>query len=51
MREVSVKLRASEAFCNKILDNIEIVGVQEWADSAVILRCRFKIAALEQWSV
>lgn len=51
MREVAGKLRASEAFIAKILDDIDIAGVQDWADSAVILRCRFKTAALEQWGV
>ncbi len=51
MRKVSEKLRASEAFSAKIIDDIEIAGVQEWADSAVILRCRFKTATLEQWGV
>ena len=51
MREVAGQLRASESFGPKILEDIEIAGVQEWADSAVILRCRFKTVALEQWDV
>ena len=51
MRETAKRLRSSEAFGVKILDDIEIAGVQDWADSAVILRCRFKTAALEQWGV
>lgn len=51
MREVAGKLRASDVFGAKILDDIDIAGVQDWADSAVILRCRFKTAALEQWSI
>jgi len=51
MREVGRALRASEKFGAKILDDIEIAGVDQWADSAVILRCRFKTATLEQWDV
>ena len=51
MREVGRKLRASEEFGAKILDDIEIAGVDQWADSAVILRCRFKTVALAQWDV
>jgi small conductance mechanosensitive channel len=51
MREVAEGLRASEAFGPKILEDFEIAGVQDWADSAVILRCRFKTVALEQWGV
>lgn len=51
MREVGTALRADPAFARRILDDIEIVGVERWDDSAVILRCRFKVAPLEQWSV
>ena len=51
MREVGAQLRASEAFAAKILEDIDIAGVQEWADSAVVLRCRFKVIPLEQWGV
>jgi small-conductance mechanosensitive channel len=51
MREVARQLRGSDVFGVKILEDIEIAGVQEWADSAVMLRCRFKTVALEQWGV
>lgn len=51
MREVAGKLRATENYGAKILEDIDIAGVQDWADSAVVLRCRFKTEALEQWSV
>ncbi len=51
MREVGAQLRASEAFAARILEDIDIAGVQDWADSAVILRCRFKVVPLEQWAV
>ncbi|MCR4297790.1 MAG: mechanosensitive ion channel family protein [Gallionella sp.] len=51
MRKVSRDLRATEDFGAKILEDIEIAGVQDWADSAVVLRCRFKTVALEQWGV
>ncbi len=51
MREVSRQLRADESIGPKILDDIDIAGVQDWGDSAVVLRCRFKTAALEQWGV
>ncbi|OGT00667.1 MAG: mechanosensitive ion channel protein MscS [Gallionellales bacterium RIFCSPLOWO2_12_FULL_59_22] len=51
MREVGALMRASEAFAARILEDIDIAGVDNWADSAVILRCRFKVIPLEQWSV
>ncbi|MCK9201443.1 MAG: mechanosensitive ion channel family protein [Gallionella sp.] len=51
MREVAGELRAAEDYAEKILEDIDIAGVQDWGDSAVILRCRFKTVALEQWGV
>ena len=51
MRQVGAELRADPAFAAKILEDMEIAGVESWADSAVILRCRFKVAPIEQWGV
>ena len=51
MRQVGQEMRASETFGPRTLDDIEIVGVENWADSAVTLRCRIKVLPLEQWNV
>jgi small conductance mechanosensitive channel len=51
MREVATTMRADPAFGPRILDDLEIAGVERWADSAVVLRCRFKVVPLEQWGV
>jgi small conductance mechanosensitive channel len=51
VREVGTALRADAELGPKILEDIEIQGVQDLADSAVILRCRFRTVALEQWNV
>ncbi|BBE51108.1 putative MscS family protein YkuT [Ferriphaselus amnicola] len=51
IREVSARLRVDSLIGEKILEDIEIAGVQDWADSAIVLRCRFKTVALEQWCV
>ena len=51
MRETGAQMRADPVFGPKILDELEIAGVDKWADSAVILRCRFKVRPLEQWNV
>ncbi len=51
MREVAAAMRADEAFAPRILADLEIAGVERWDDSAVVLRCRFKVAPLEQWNV
>jgi moderate conductance mechanosensitive channel len=51
MREVARKLRLAEGFADKIQEDLDIAGVESWGDSAVVLRCRFKTVALEQWGV
>ena len=52
MREVGTALRADAQWKAKIADDIEIMGVERWADSAVILRARLKVVpAIEQWNV
>jgi small conductance mechanosensitive channel len=50
-RETAAAFRQDPVFGPKILEDIEIQGVQNWADSAVVVRCRFKTEALEQWAV
>jgi len=51
MRDVGADLRADPAFADRITQELEIVGVERWDDSAVILRCRFTVRPLEQWNV
>src|SRR5512145_439415 len=51
VRAVSRALRADATVGPMILEDVEIQGVQDWADSAVMVRCRFKTVALEQWNV
>lgn len=51
MRDVGRALREDEAFGPRILDDLEVAGVERLADSAVIVRCRFRVRPLEQWGV
>jgi moderate conductance mechanosensitive channel len=51
MRKVAQEMRGDPAFESKITEDLEIAGVEQWADSAVILRCRFTVLPLEQWNV
>ncbi len=51
MREAARQFRADPDFGPRILDDLEIAGVERWDNSAVVIRCRFKVVALEQWSV
>jgi small conductance mechanosensitive channel len=52
MREVARAMRADPAWQPRIADDLEVIGVEKLADSAVILRARLKVApAIEQWNV
>jgi small conductance mechanosensitive channel len=51
MQYVAAQMRADPVFGPRILEDLEIAGVERWDDSAVVIRCRFKVVALEQWSV
>ncbi|MEP6678792.1 MAG: mechanosensitive ion channel family protein, partial [Betaproteobacteria bacterium] len=51
MRRVGREMRAGATLAPRILDDLDIAGVDRWDDSAVILRCRFKVLPLEQWGI
>ena len=51
MHEVAAGMRSDPELGEKIVEDLEIAGVDKWADSAVIIRCRFKVMPLEQWTV
>lgn len=51
IRETAAALRDDPAMAGRILEDVEIQGVQQWADSAVMVRCRIKTVPLEQWNV
>jgi small conductance mechanosensitive channel len=49
--QVAEELRADPDFNNKILEPIEVFGVDQFADSAVVIKARFKTKPIEQWAV
>jgi len=51
MRDVAAQMRRDPAHEARILDDLEVAGVERWADSAIVIRARFRVAPLEQWSV
>jgi small conductance mechanosensitive channel len=52
MREVGRAMRAEPAWGERITDDLEVIGVDRWADSAVILRARLKVVPpIQQWNV
>lgn len=51
MKRVAAELREDPAFGPRILDPLDMAGVENLADSAVVIRARFRCVALEQWGV
>lgn len=51
MQQVGEELYQDEVYSAKILSPLEMAGVERFDDSAVIVRCRFKVLPLEQWTV
>ena len=51
MRAVGEAMRRDPLFAPRILEDLEVAGVDQWADSALVIRCRFRVAPLQQWNV
>lgn len=51
IEDTAEKMRFDPAFEGKILDKLDLWGVDKWDDSAVIVTCRFKVQPLDQWAV
>lgn len=51
VREIAEELRRDLQFKNDILEPLEMLGVDQFADSAVIIKCRIKTQPIKQWRV
>lgn len=51
MRRVAEELRLDPAFRDKILEPMEIFGVDRFAESSVVIKARMKTRPIEQWNV
>lgn len=51
MKAVDEELRDDEDFGRVILEPLEVMGLEQFADSAVIVRARTKTRPIEQWRV
>lgn len=51
MHEVGTSILQDAQLRDKVLDTLEIAGVDNLAESAVIIRCRMKVRPLEQWTI
>lgn len=51
MREVAAALRQDPDLAPQIQGEMEIAGVQDWAESGIVLRARIRVVASAQWTV
>lgn len=51
IKEVLETMRAEDDFKHKILESLEVMGVDEFADSAVMIRARIKTPPGGQWEI
>lgn len=51
LREIDESMRQDERFGKLILEPLEILGVDRFADSAVIIKARVKTLPIKQWEV
>jgi len=52
MRKVADAMRAEPDWQNRMVADLEVLGVDKWADSAVVLRARLRVVPpIQQWNV
>jgi small conductance mechanosensitive channel len=51
LKEIAAELQADPTFGTDILEPLEMLGVDQFAESAVIIKCRIKTKPIQQWRV
>lgn len=51
MKQVGDEMQNDEEFKHKIIEPIEIFGLDKFADSAIVIKARLKTKPIEQWAV
>ncbi len=51
MRKVGAELRADETFGPLMIDDVEVFGLDNFADSALVFKVRLKTLPIKQWDV
>lgn len=51
LRDIGEQMQKEELYKDKILEPLEVLGVDGFADSAVIIKVRFKTLPLKQWEI
>jgi len=51
LQDLAKQLRAEEPYKSMMLDDLEVIGVDQFAESAVIVKARIKTGPIQQWTV
>jgi len=51
LREIGAELRGDAAYAPFILDDLEVLGVDAFADSSVTIKARIKTMPIKQWEI
>ena len=51
LKGVSDRLMKDDQYKDLILESLEILGVDQFADSAIIIKCRIKTLPIHQWTI
>ncbi len=51
MRQTASQLKNDPEYSPRIMDELDVAGVDSWGDSAIVIRCRFRCQPLEQWGI
>jgi len=51
LQEIAEDLRLDSRFAKDILEPLEMLGVDQFTDAAVMIKCRIKTEPLKQWRV
>ena len=51
VRGIATEMQGEEKFQHIILEPLEVLGVDKFADSSVVIKARFKTAPIQQWTV
>ncbi|MCW5963805.1 MAG: mechanosensitive ion channel family protein [Bryobacterales bacterium] len=51
VKELAAAMRQEEAYRDAILDDLEVLGVDQFGDDAVIIKMRIKTKPIQQWMV
>lgn len=51
LKEVAEELRSDSDFGQDIMEPLEMLGVDRFADSAIVIKCRIKTQPIKQWRI